>query len=77
MSLPLLIYDSLPLEKELEFRQLNDLIIESIASELEENDHKKFELLNGLIFRKGLDKPRFYVAESMINDNKCDSCLSR
>lgn len=39
--------DSLPLQRELEFRQLNDPIIKSIATDLEENNHEKFELLNG------------------------------
>lgn len=56
----------IPLERELEFLQLQDSKLKQIASELEYKD-EKFELLDGLICRKGSDRPRFVVPESMVN----------
>ena len=35
-------------------------------SDLEYEDHEKFDLIDGLIFRKGIDKPRFVIPESMV-----------
>jgi hypothetical protein len=59
---------TLPLERELEFHQLNDPIIKKIAEDLEQSDHDKFELINlGLVFRKS-DKSQFYVPESMVEN---------
>lgn len=57
---------SLPLERELEFRQLRDPVIKEIATSLQQVSNKKFELIEGLVFRKGPDKPLFYVPESMV-----------
>lgn len=56
----------LPIERELEYRQLKDPTIKEIAENLEHSDHKKYELINGLVFRKGRDKPRFYIPEAMV-----------
>lgn len=57
---------NLILERELELRQLQDAQIERIANELEFDDHDKFRLIDGLVFRKGIDRDRFVVPESMI-----------
>jgi len=56
----------LPLEKELQYRQLQDLHIQKIAQELEQSEHDKFTLCDGLVYRKGSDKSRFLVPETMI-----------
>jgi len=39
-----------------------------LSAKLEREDHYKFELLDGLIFRKGPNKPRFAVPNSMVNN---------
>lgn len=48
---------SLPLERELEFRQLKDSIIKDIALDLKSPNNvksaEKFEIIDGLVFRKG------------------------
>ncbi|XP_011858461.1 PREDICTED: uncharacterized protein K02A2.6-like [Vollenhovia emeryi] len=59
--------DSFPLEKELQFRQLQDENIKTITQSLETGDNDKFELINGLIYRKYSGKPLFVIPESMIN----------
>jgi len=58
--------DSIPFEKELQFRQLVDPQIKLIAEFLEQSDHEKFEMMDGLVFRKCPDRLRFYVPEDMI-----------
>ncbi|KMQ85893.1 retrovirus-like pol polyprotein [Lasius niger] len=61
--------ETLPLERELELRQLQDTRLKEIANELEfGNDNNKFKLINGLIYRKGDDRDRFVIPESMINN---------
>ncbi|KMQ86352.1 retrovirus-like pol polyprotein, partial [Lasius niger] len=59
--------DSMPLERELEYKQLQDTRLKSIAEQLEYEDNDKFVLLEGLVFRKGPDKSRFAIPDSMIN----------
>jgi len=58
--------DALPLERELEFRQLRDPRIKEIANKLEFEDHDKFELIEGLVYRKEGDRSRFVVPENMV-----------
>lgn len=58
--------DTIPLEKELQYRQLIDPNIKSIAELLEHKDHDKFLLLDGLVFRKGIHRHRFVVPDTMI-----------
>lgn len=60
--------DCMPLEKELEYRQLKDSKLKSIAESLETAEDKRFELLDGLVYRKDNDKSRFVVPESMITN---------
>lgn len=60
--------EALPLERVLEFRQLQNPRLLSIAEELEKEDSDKFELIERLIYRKAIDKPRFVVPESMVNN---------
>jgi len=60
--------ESWPLEKELTYRQLQDSKLKQISHQLETGDHDKYSLIEGLIYRKCLDKPRFVIPESMIND---------
>jgi len=67
----------IPLEQELQYRQLADSQIQEIANQLENADHDKFELIEGLVYRKFEDKPRFYVPESMVHNVICiyhDQC---
>jgi len=58
--------EALPLEKELVYRHLQDSKIKVIAKELETQDLDKFELIEGLVYRKGPDKPRFVAMISNI-----------
>jgi len=44
------------LDKELQFRQLKDSHLQSIAQHLEESDDEKYILVNGLVFKKDPDK---------------------
>jgi len=60
--------EAMSLEKELQYKQLQDLKFKDLSAKFEGKDHHKFELLDGFIFRKGLDKPRFAVPDSMINN---------
>lgn len=62
------IIDAMPLEKELEYRQLKDDNLKQIAESLENEENDKFELLNGLVYRKCKDKPHFVIPESMIHN---------
>lgn len=57
--------ESFPLEKELQFKQLQDPKINLIANKLESKDDKEFELIDGLIFKKGAEKSLFLVPDSM------------
>jgi len=56
----------LPLERELEFRQLADPAIKQISNDLEFNDNDKFKLIDGLVYRKVGDDFKFYVPDAMI-----------
>jgi hypothetical protein len=58
--------ETLPLEKELYYKQLTDPQIQTLTNSLEENNSDKFELIEGLVYRKFPDKSRFYVPESMV-----------
>lgn len=60
--------ETFPIERELEFRQLQDAKLKEIANELEYNDSEKFELIQGLVYRKGADRPRFVVPDAMLNN---------
>jgi len=60
--------EAMPLEKELQYKQLQDPKFKELSSKLEREDHHKFEFLDGLIFKKDPDKPRFAVPDSMINN---------
>lgn len=60
--------NALPLERELEFRQLADPVIAEISRELEFNDSDKFILVDGLVYRKISDDQKFVVPESMITN---------
>ncbi|KMQ88500.1 hypothetical protein RF55_12002 [Lasius niger] len=60
--------ETMPLEKELEYKQLQDQKLKSISEDLEFSDNDKFALINGLVYKKGPDKPRFSVPEAMVNN---------
>ncbi|KMQ87526.1 hypothetical protein RF55_13169 [Lasius niger] len=53
---------------ELQFRQLQDSRLKNIAEDLEFADDEKFELIEGLVYKKGPDKPRFVIPESMVTN---------
>lgn len=57
--------NSLPLERELEFRQLSDPKIMGISRELEFRDNEKFSLVDSLVYKKVEDELKFVVPESM------------
>jgi len=58
--------EAMPLEKE--YKQLQDPKFTELSAKLEWENHHEFELFDGLIFKKGPDKPRFAVPDSMINN---------
>jgi len=63
--------ESLPLERELEFKQLQDIRLKEIASDLEYGENNRsnnFELIEGLIYKKSPDRLKFAVPETMINN---------
>lgn len=53
--------DSIPLEKELQYRQLQDVNLKHLAEELKKKDHDEYDLIDGLVFKKGSYKNRFVV----------------
>lgn len=57
--------ESFPLERELEYKQLQDPTLQSVANQLEFAESDKFELIDGLIYRKDQERSRFVVPESM------------
>lgn len=59
---------AMPIERELEYKQLLDDRLKILAEELEFAENEKFELIDGLVFRKCADKPRFVIPDSMINN---------
>lgn len=56
----------LPLERELEFRQLTDPRIAEINRELEFEDNHKFALIDGLVYKKENENPKFVVPDGII-----------
>lgn len=60
--------ETMPIERELEFRQLQDSQIKEIANHLEFADSERFELVDGLVYRRGDDRSRFFVPEGMVNN---------
>jgi len=63
------ILEILPLERELEFRQLQDARLKQIASELEYGtESNEFRLIDGLVYKKSVDRDRFVIPDSMINN---------
>lgn len=62
------IVEPLPLERELEFKQLQDPRLKSIVESLEFKDHEKFELIDSLVYRKCHDKSRFVIPDSLISN---------
>ncbi|KMQ86932.1 pro-pol polyprotein [Lasius niger] len=60
--------ESFPLEKELQFKQLQDPKINIIAKKLESKEDERFELIDGLVFRKFAEKSLFLVPDSMITN---------
>jgi len=56
----------MPLEKELEFRQVADPVIRQISTELELRESDRFKLIDGLVYKKVDDNYKFYVPESMV-----------
>lgn len=67
LSRQILYLEAMPLERELEYRQLQDTKLKEIANELEFRDDDKFELIEGLIYRN-VDRSQFVLSESMINN---------
>lgn len=60
--------EAMPLEKELQYRQLQDPRVQATASNLETEENKDFQLVDGLVFRKYRDKLLFVVPDSLIQN---------
>ena len=60
--------EPMPLEKELEYKQQLDPRLKIIADELQFRDDDKFELCQGLVYRKSPVSPKFVVPDSMVNN---------
>jgi len=58
--------NELSLEHELEFRQLADPRVKEIVQDLELRNNDKFELIDGLLYRKENDKLKFVIPSGMI-----------
>lgn len=58
--------NQLPLERELEFRQLADPKIKEIAKELELKDDVRFKLIDGLVYKQDNGRSKFVVPETML-----------
>lgn len=58
--------EAIPLDSELQYKQLQDDKLKEIARELEYKDNDKFVLIEGLVYKKFPDKPRFAVPDSMV-----------
>jgi len=63
--------NELPLEREMEFRQLNDPRIKEISDNLEYKDDEKFGLISGLVYKKNGKNRKFVVPDSMVNSVLC------
>lgn len=48
--------DALPIERELEYKQQIDNYLKQIAGELECEGNDKFELIDGLVYKKDSDR---------------------
>jgi len=59
-------YIQMPLERELEFRQATDPKLKQISEELEYEDSEKFNLINGLVYKKCVVELKFAVPEAMV-----------
>jgi len=56
------------IDEELLYRQLTDPQIQAISNLLETSDHEEYTLIEGLVYKKGPDKPKFYVPEPMVSN---------
>jgi len=60
--------NTMPLEKELQYRQLADRNLQKIVTKVTSNsENTRYRLIDGLLFRVYNDKPLFVVPESMVN----------
>jgi len=60
--------NELPLERELELRQLVDPRIKEISENLEFSENEKFDLVDGLVYRKIDGELKFVVPEAMTSN---------
>lgn len=60
--------ESMPLQKELQLRQLQHSKIKLIVERLTQNEDRKFELFNGLVYKKNSSSPQFVVPEQMVHN---------
>jgi len=64
----MVVAQAISLKRKLQYKQLQDPKLRDPFTKFKREDHHKFEFLDGLIFKKGPDKPRFAVPDSMINN---------
>lgn len=60
--------EAMPIGLELQYRQLADPRIRELVQQLEEKEHKKFSLINGLVYRKDLERPKFVIPDAMVHN---------
>lgn len=60
--------DSLPLERELQYKQLQDNRLKNITEKLEFEDDNKFQLIEGLLYTRDSGRPHFVVSDTMVNN---------
>ncbi|KMQ83225.1 retrovirus-like pol polyprotein, partial [Lasius niger] len=60
--------EAMPIEKELQFCQLQDPQLKLIAESLTEQEHEKFEIFDGLVYKKDTHTPKFVVPKQMVHN---------
>lgn len=60
--------EAMPIEKELQYRQLQAHKLKTLAKDLTRNESNDFKLFDGLVYRKSTLTPRFVVPEQMIHN---------
>jgi len=59
--------NEMPIERELELRQLTDTRIQEIANNLEFAEDEKFALIDGLVYRRDGESLKFVIPDMMIS----------
>lgn len=60
--------EAMPLEKQLQYRQLQDPELKELSLSLELKENRELGLIDGLVFRRGTEKSKFVVPKAMITN---------